>query len=254
MRTEEELYTWIEDYLAGELKGESLAEFENRLKTDSDFARQVELHRNLEAAFRDPRERELADHLKKANQNFNHQNDKKKIIPFWKNPRVWAVAAAAVILVLVWVYPFQENRIKDAQILYAEYHQVYPAPEGLRSENNDLDSVLSEGYKKYNAGEYESAFSIFSTLLTENPNHTQAQFYAGLSQFELRQPGKAISYFQATIDNSNSPYISQAKWYMALAYLKQDNKSEAKKWLRELTSANGRLGNDARKILGEMGE
>lgn len=66
MLTEEERYVQIESYLKGRLSGNSLAEFESKMKLDSSFLEEVNMHRTANEAVNDFYLLQVKDSVKKV--------------------------------------------------------------------------------------------------------------------------------------------------------------------------------------------
>jgi len=67
----EELYTYIENYLAGELDEQARAEFEQRRLDDPEFAAEVALHQRLQKEFQDSKKLELRGILDDLSNEFS---------------------------------------------------------------------------------------------------------------------------------------------------------------------------------------
>ncbi len=73
--TKEELYTYIEAYLAGELDAKARAEFEQQRQEDPEFAAEVALHERLQAEFQDIQKLELRGILDELGEEFSEQGE-----------------------------------------------------------------------------------------------------------------------------------------------------------------------------------
>jgi tetratricopeptide (TPR) repeat protein len=118
-------------------------------------------------------------------------------------------------------YARAENTMADSVSTY----MYVPPPPGL---------VLGLG--AYQAKDYRSAVSQFDEVLKVDPNHQEANFYAGVSYLSLEEANKAIQCLEKAKKGANGTIAENAEWYLALAYLKAKNKAKAEPLLKELQS------------------
>ncbi|KOY87101.1 hypothetical protein AD998_13970 [bacterium 336/3] len=131
-------YEWIESYLKGNLEGDSLQQFQEKLQTEPLFAEEVEQHRFFLETLNQHAERERL----KAQMNVFHKDlEKHKAWVFYKHPIVqtfWkkhfptmAVAASVAILTAIGVLwnARNLNNLESQQITY------------FQSLKKDLDAV-----------------------------------------------------------------------------------------------------------------
>ena len=79
-----------------------------------------------------------------------------------------------------------------------------------------------------------------------------ALFYGGVCCVNLGQADKAIEYLDQVLQNENSSFSEEAKWYKALAYAKKKDFVTAKKLLNEIISENGFYAQQAKEKLKEI--
>jgi tetratricopeptide (TPR) repeat protein len=77
----------------------------------------------------------------------------------------------------------------------------------------------------------------------------QSSLLNGMSNFENRKYPEAKRSFGKVIDNNNNLYIDQAEWYLALCYIKTDEREKAIQQLEKIKNEDGIYRNDAKKIL-----
>jgi tetratricopeptide (TPR) repeat protein len=66
--------------------------------------------------------------------------------------------------------------------------------------NNEIEALFDEGLTSFNADEYDEAIKKFTDVLTENPDHPDAQYYIALCWANKGKSGKAISEFTKAIE------------------------------------------------------
>jgi hypothetical protein len=101
------------------------------------------------------------------------------------------------------------------------------------------DEVLENALEKYKAESYSKAIELFNLLLTHFPGDINALFYIGLCNYQQGQSDQAIANLTKVIDHKNKLLSEEAKWYVALSYIKKADTKEAKRFLNEIISENG---------------
>ncbi|MEJ2657062.1 MAG: tetratricopeptide repeat protein [Desulfobacterales bacterium] len=66
----------------------------------------------------------------------------------------------------------------------------------------DVEALFDEGIDCFNADEYDEAIRKFSKVLTEDPDHPDAQYYIALAWANKGKSGRAISEFTKAIEKN----------------------------------------------------
>jgi uncharacterized coiled-coil protein SlyX len=117
---------WIERYLLGELQGEELEQFIQRLRIDSAFQREVTLQRTIVEQSKQVGRADMRQELKALHQQLGFAQGKRRVLAF----PFYAVAAAIAFLLIVTTvfYFFNHNRtIPDASSTSDPKGQPIPA-------------------------------------------------------------------------------------------------------------------------------
>ncbi|MEI8225392.1 MAG: hypothetical protein WCG82_05640 [Bacteroidota bacterium] len=72
-----------------------------------------------------------------------------------------------------------------------------------------------------------------------------------MRQFAPKKFQKCV-FFQILINNNNNLYIDQAQWYLALCYVKTDEREKAIQQLEIIKKEGGIYRNDAKKIIRKL--
>jgi len=211
----EESYIAFEAYIQGELEGEALVDFENRLASDADFNRAYldysEVSQSLKSRSRHASgEKELRDTL---NSIRNQQKSPKKGVLLKMNSYKW-MAVAASLLLLFTVYVFSDS----AKPTYTEYAMHEPLEMTVRG---TTDTHTKAAETAFNKQDYSTAVAALGTLLSKDPGNVEWQLYYGIALLETDKIATASTVFDAII-NGDSVYKYTAQWYTALGYLKTD--------------------------------
>jgi tetratricopeptide (TPR) repeat protein len=230
----------IDKYLGGELKPEEKAAFEKRLATESALSEQVALHRQIKASFKSSGRASLLAMLEEedarmpAYQEFAQAPDKPeaRTIAFDNRSRQMYYWAAAVILLLLapFIFIIRNNtspqRMADRYIPYE--NQQGPA-------NSDTADLSNKAMKHYEEENYALALPIFEKLLgTQTAAEAEVQFYKGNSHLALNHAQEAIACFEAVLNMPANKYTEEAQWYLALSYIKAEDKAKARELLNTI--------------------
>ena len=160
----------------------------------------------------------------------------------------WAwVAAASVALLLVglWVLlPSNEPSAATRQTFIAFYR-----PEPIMR-GSDCSPALTNAIGHYRAGHYQVA-------LDQLPAGADActAYYRGLCQLALNQPKLAMEALSTAQQQSTGSLRQRADWYLALAYLANNDPANARQQLAQITQQAGHpFGSVARQALMKLKE
>jgi tetratricopeptide (TPR) repeat protein len=228
----------IDNYFENNLSETELVTFNELLMSDVNFAKEVEFRKNLQAATH------LAERAALKNKLKQFEQAKGKVVSMNKRG-VWFAAAVFLMVIVstIWLL-FQKP---DAQQLYALYYEPYPnvvAPI-TRSEAN-ADSTIQYAFLMYEANNYENAALIFQKIY----GNTKAPFalvYFGICNLQIEQTTIAITALKEAIVTNND-YTVIAKWYLAMAYLKNDEPILAVPLVQEVAEAEHPLQPVAEKL------
>jgi tetratricopeptide (TPR) repeat protein len=228
----------IDKYFENNLSEAELVTFNELLIGDTNFAKEVEFRKNLQAATH------LAERALLKNKLKQFEPAKSKVVKMNKRG-VWFAAAVFVLVIAstIWIL-FQKP---DAQQLYALYYEPYPnvvAPV-TRSEAK-IDSTIQYAFLMYEAGKYENAALIFQKIYA-NTKAPFALVYFGICNIQVEQTTTAITALKEAI-TTNNDYTVIAKWYLAMAYLKNDEPKLALPLVQEVAEAEHPLKPVAEKL------
>jgi hypothetical protein len=155
--------------------------------------------------------------------------DQRSIPPYY-----YAIAASVVIFVLVGIFnPFAKSSKSD---LYAEYFTPHPNLFEPTVRGDANTNTRAEGFVAYENGDYQKAINIFSDLLKEK-KEPGIMLLSANANLALGKNREAEMILQDLIQSSDE-LDPQAKWYLALCYLKVDEKEKSVKLLQELGSTD----------------
>jgi tetratricopeptide (TPR) repeat protein len=132
---------------------------------------------------------------------------------------------AAVFFIVVLMLP----GTGPAAIAAKYYDGPYPAFT-TRGGNDAETNNLSAAMDFYRQGKYSEAAVLFERI-----SSAEGQFYAGNSRMETREYSLAIIAFEKVVAINDS-FSSEAKYYLGLAYLFQNEKAKGLKVMREIAA------------------
>jgi hypothetical protein len=114
--------------------------------------------------------------------------------------------------------------------------------------------LREEAMKAYANKDFAAAAEKFNKLLMTQPADAEALFYAGVSYLSLAVPDTrhAISNFDQVLLASDTSFAEAARWYKALALIKENNTAGAEPLLNELSNRPGSYQLKANKVLNDL--
>ncbi len=176
------------------------------------------------------------------------KSDSKKIIPFYQKPWVLAAAASIALLVTVSVV-WMQGRPPQHERLYAAYFQPFDSPGSGLTRGSSEENIKTKAYDAYDNGRYGEAIPLFNEVLkqVDDPISHLCLGNAQLEDGQFREAEKTFNHML----KEHSDLVTQAKWYLALTYLKQAKMERAKATLWEI-SKSSTYGEKANKLLNEL--
>jgi hypothetical protein len=101
------------------------------------------------------------------------------------------------------------------------------------------DRVLKHGLESFNKHNFAAALESFHSLLENNENDVNAQFYSALSFYNINKADKALEYLAKVMKNPDTTFYAEAQWFRALVYLKSGNRETARAILSAIVSEKG---------------
>ncbi|MEO0469399.1 MAG: hypothetical protein AAF206_07260 [Bacteroidota bacterium] len=245
----DELIHLVDRFRAGELSPEERTAFEERLATDSKFAEEVRTYIQSRNLIQDMARQQIRKQVAQSYAAYQNQADtdtESKTAPEGKVRRmprlVWLSAAAAVILLLIWVGTRESNSTPalSMQQMYAEAYQAPDLNFAARDEGDSLrlvDSLLQLTAGWYQQSQFDSILSLYKRY--ENQAELQQNgdwlYASGMSLLQLGRLDEAI----ARLENVRGRQKANAEWYTALIYLKKDDAKGAQQAFRFILEGPG---------------
>ena len=236
----------IERYLNGSMLSEEKKEFDTLLKNNSKLLAEVVLVKEINEAILDDEAEEFRQTLKKI---INPDQESKPINKSLINALKIPLAASVIILVGLSLYNIFIHQ--DSSKLFSNFYKPYSTDISTRSAEKMKDNIQLS-YYLYQEGDYESSYEMLKNYTIKNFDDQTARFYLGLNALQLQYYKLAIDEFTMVEQDTVSPFALHARWYLAMAYLKEGNIKSARHFLQKLTDEDNMYSYRARKILKKL--
>jgi len=239
---------WIERYLDRSLTAAEKLWMEKRLEEEPDLKSKFGEHKQLIEGIRYSHIQNRLEQLRALENSLppiSKETKTKEVFMFWK-----PLAAAATVMLLVTVY-YLVNQTPSPQDLYARRFQPYPNvfEPTVRGNVNAVDQRTA-AFRAYDQGDYVTASRLFTELNT-NKTEPGILLLLGNSNLILGKTEEAQNNFLSLIMNFDE-LEAQAKWYLALSYLKQGESEKANLILQELSDPQVTYSKKAKELLDNM--
>lgn len=243
-------FTLLNDYFNDLLSPEAAQAVERRAAEDAEFGQAFELYQKMAAYPRRAAQRQaFSDQLAAVGKDFfNEKNktlDMKPAMTAKVSRMKWLAAAASLALLAAAVWFFT----RSDEPSYRQYARHAPLSLTVRGAT---EQAAARAESAFNAGEYADALSALDSFLLENADDSTALFYKGICLIELGRTAEARAIFEP-MANGASAFRSEAKWCIALSYLK-DNDLEACRSALLRIKADEYCYQDAQQLLQDLGQ
>lgn len=209
------------NYFSNQLTEDQEQLFNTLLETDTDFKAQFDFEKNLKRVIK------KAEHenLKAKLHGFEKEIEKEVPVtkPKWAFGK-WSMAASILILIGVGWFAYNSMSASNYHDLYNDNFEAYPNTVYTITRGAENQSSAREAFTAYELGEYEKAAAIFESAEQEGIAHLD--FYLAQSYLNLGKNEEAIELF-AKVILEDDEFEAEANWYLALAYLKKEDKANA---------------------------
>ena len=119
--------------------------------------------------------------------------------------------------------------------LFNAYFEPYNASGTYRSEDrSSIDNDIILALVRYDEGQYGEAALSFTKTIEKKPNNAIAIFLRGVSYLAIDSLDLAEVDLRAVVDDKESMFVDQGKWYLSLVYLGKGDEDRAHLILKEL--------------------
>ncbi len=157
-------------------------------------------------------------------------------------------AVAAILVLMVVIGRGVSFSPPDSDELFNTYFSPY---QNLVTIKGDGENKLSKAMLYYDVKDYDSAIILFKTILADDSGQLEKVFYLGNALLAVAEADSAIVYFKKSLAGQDR-FADAAQWYLALAYVKNDELANAEVLLKEIVAMENFWSAKAEKLLGEI--
>lgn len=162
--------------------------------------------------------------------------------------RVWTavalVCAGAMVL-------FYYRSVNDNQ-LFENYYQSYPNVVAFVERGSVANEPKDEALQLYEQGHYDEALAGFEKFCQTQQATPSTLFYAGIACIETNRLEEAEQYLLMASQQPDTAFAAQAQWYLALVYVKKDERKKATVYLTALVRHTEAYKEKAQRLLNEL--
>jgi len=244
MKTKDFSY-FIERYNSFEMSESERHWFLNEINGNDQLKKEVDLRKHTDNILKKQAVMSLRMKLAEID---NNRLERRRLRTSRRMAAIRYAAVFAGLVVVTSLILFTGQTLTSEEIVN-RYYKNYEAPSAHRSGAADANIDYILGLKYYNAQDYRNAASQFAKVLELNPDDMQTHLLSGVSNMEEKQYSEAKKSFTTVIDNNNNLFIESARWYLALCYIKTEEKERAAYLLSSIKSEGGLYSKDAKKVL-----
>jgi hypothetical protein len=209
----------IARYAEGLMAADEQAAFEASLAADASLQQQLQLYREVHTGLQQHFQPNIP--LQQTLQDLRGEFFTKKparVIPFKR----YIVAVAAVLIAIAFVWqPWKPALYKQ----YADITMVAPAERGEASQD------VSAAVAAFNKKDFTTAASLLEKVYDSTNSFTS--FYYGVALMQSNETAKARTVLQQ-LYAGESAFKQDAAFYLALSYLKENDKAGCINWLQKI--------------------
>ena len=240
---------FIERYIAGEMGEDEKLWFERELEGNENLRREVDLRKKTDLVLKNQNIIALRSKLSEIEKK---RKEAEVTVNKASRPVYLRYAALLTALVVIGSAILLTGKTRGTDEIISPFYKTYEPPAGQRSGQSVMNADFSLALEFYNTNDYANAALFFSKVLESNPKDMQSALLKGVSNFEDQKYPEAKMSFTTVIDDNNNLFIETARWYLALCYIKTNDKDKAISQLKELANDNGIYSKDARKIIRKL--
>jgi tetratricopeptide (TPR) repeat protein len=236
---------FIERYNAGEMDEAEKQWFRKELSDNEKLRKEVELRSKTDTLLKNQ------DLMNLRNKLNSIEKQRKEPIPERKSTRAVNIKYAAVIagFIIIGSIALLSNRKLSNDEILTRYYKPYEASSTSRSGELVKNTDYTYALDYYNIRDYRNAALYFKKVLENDPENMRSELLNGIANFEIKNYPDAKGSFSKVIADKDNYYLDHAQWYLALCYIRTDEKSKAIEQLAIIEKSKTIYRKDARKIL-----
>ena len=236
---------FIERYNAGEMSEAEKQWFRKELNGNEKLRDEVNLRKRTDEVLKDQDIISLRNKLSKI------EKRRETNVQVGKSKKPASLKYAAVIAGVVLIGSialFSRKNLSSDEIM-SRYYKAYEPLTSQRSVQSEADEDFTQAIEFYDTHDYKNAAVYFSKVVKKEPKDMYSTLLNGIANFENNKYPEAKLSLGKVIDNNSNYYIDQAQWFLAMCYIKTDEKEKAIQLLENIKKEGGVYRNAAKKII-----
>jgi len=231
----------IDNYILGNLKGDDLIQFVEKLYADPVLAQKVKIRKaiiqGIEAIVSEELKIKLIDHDRKMERTKRFSN--------WTIKRI---AAVAILLVAFGSFTvFFQHKYSRSKYSKFDLPEI-GLPNKMSADNSNTQFV--KAMNEFKLKNYKSASIQFGVLLEKQPVNDTLLYFTGISAYRTGDFQKGIVNFSKILLYEKSNFYSIAQYRLGLCYLSEGDKDKAKELFTLIANnPNHKYAVDSQKVL-----
>jgi tetratricopeptide (TPR) repeat protein len=214
----------INRYFENSLSPEEQKLFNNLLQNDATFKEEFLFQKDLKQVIAVSQQEELKSTLSHIEENVQ-KNSRFMIVP-----KKWMVAASLLLITTLGMWTVKSLYYPSNDEIYETYFEVDRNTIQPVVRGESLNTIEYRAFVAYEAQDYYKAINLFNSV--KNPDEIYIIYYKGLCFLALEKTDEAIALLSnvantTTIDGKSADLEEKANWYLALAYLKNNDTENA---------------------------
>lgn len=225
----------IDRYFENSLTPKEQHLFDHLLQNDSEFKSEFLFQKDLKKVIASNQMQELKSTLTDIEERV--QKDKS----FMLLPKKWMVAASLLLVTSLGIWGVKTTYFPSNEAIYTEYfspcrNTVQPIERG-----ETIQTIEYRAFVAYEAKNFHKAINLFNSV--KNSEEAYINYYKGLCMLQLEKTDDAIELLAPiasarSLDGKSANFNKKARWYLALAYLKNNQTKKAQGQLSLIVNDN----------------
>ena len=220
------------------------SELKRKFQEDKSFAKDVNLYKGLKKAITDKDAIAMEELFGEVENELFPKEKKVRSLRI-----LWMAAAASVVLAAA-VWSLQLFAEPSAEELFANHFEPYKL--GFVDRGEDNLSAIEEANYYYASQDFKEATLAIEALKATDKTNQYYSFYLALSYIGNSESTKAIPLLQEVLQSEQLDLHDPAEWYIAMAFLQQGQKDNAKKQLEKISKKSSKFQQLAHQLLDEF--
>ncbi len=240
----------IEKYLKGALTEAEMEEVEIRTLQDTAFLVEFQTVKLLVKGIKESAQQTTLKEKIQRLESTVHAASSNTIVTMraGRNRVVYGLVAAVVLFLIM--MPFLSIQKSSPEELFNRHFAVSPNM-GLQTSRSDIAAHPAyPAYQAYELGNYAEAARLFESIIEGSDHRNTDLFHLGNCYLVLGAWDPAIEALEQVV-TSETTLTENARWYLALAYLRVSDSEKARILLEEVAAPNERA-KKARKIFKQL--